>query len=103
MPQTLMPGPALPALQLRTPNRSYKLITDELENFFRHPLDTLGTQFILKAEDPKDNLLYEVVKVGASKVKGQVFEVQYADCESAVEMDSVEMKNLLEASFLIDE
>ncbi len=102
-PRFFVPEPDLPVLQNRTPVRSHKVTDTELQTFVKNPLNIFGKQFILKEEYEKGGLLYEVVKARASKANGNFYGVQYADCVSAVEMDSDEMMKHLQDSFLIDE
>jgi len=102
IPRPLVPEPALPVLQSRTPLRSHEVTDEELRTFVKNPLDLLGKQFILKTEGQKVDLLYEVVKAGTSKGKGNFYGVQYADCVNAIEMNSDEMMEILQESFLID-
>ena len=95
----LRPEPDLPALQLQNVQLC-KITDEELQAFLQNPLDLLGRQFMLKGNEEENGLVYEVVKITASKEQGHIYGVQLADCVSAIEMDSDEMKGHLQESYL---
>lgn len=82
----------------------HKVTKEELLVFFKSPFDLIGKQFVSKGERKQDDdLFYEVVKFEASKGKSHCFGVQFAGCVSAVEMESDEMRVLLQESYQVDE
>ena len=81
----------------------HRVTEKELQAFLKNPLDLLGKQFVLKVKGQKEDLLYEVVKFGASKGEGHRYGVQFSNCDGvSVEMDSDEMRKQLWESYLID-
>lgn len=98
-PQVLKPEPDFPELQIPTSPQTHQVAEKELLFFLNNPFELIGKQFALK----QDNLLYEVVKFEASKGKSHRFGVQFAGCVSAVEMESDEMRILLQESYQVDD
>ena len=78
----------------------HKVTEKELLAFLKNPCDLIRKQFELRRK--QDDLFYEVVKLGVSKGMSHCFGVQFADCVSAVEMESDEMRMLLQESYQVD-
>jgi hypothetical protein len=102
MPPSLRPKPIFPELKVPTLRQMHRVTEEKLLVFLKNPFDLTGKQFVLKGERKQDDLFYEVVEFAVSKGKSHCFGVQFAGCVSAVEMESDEMRVLLQESYQID-
>jgi len=102
MPLSLGLESDFPKPQIPTHPQMHEVTEKELLAFLKNPCDLIGKQFELRDRRTQDDLFYEVVKLGVSKGKSHCFGVQFADCGGVVEMESDEMKMLLQESYQVD-